>query len=177
MKKLSLISLAAIGLMALYGCDANTIDIDTTLKTTVESNITAPASMSPDLKVAAMAYPFTSSQKLSLKDNEDVKKYLDRLEDINIKSVTCMFSGIPASQTITELKIAVTAADMVVNVTTVVNNSSITLEIPKAQLDKVSQILLDQQEITITVSGKSTYAPMTLSTALSFATTIQAKVL
>jgi hypothetical protein len=49
--------------------------------------------------------------------------------------------------------------------------------VTKEQLTAISNKLLDELEITIVVSGKSTYAPMTLSSALDFATSIKAKVL
>jgi hypothetical protein len=176
MKKAFLLSMMAAATLLFNACESDTIDFDTNLKTTILSEISQPAQTAPELKVASL-YPFTTSKTLSLSDNKDVEKYLNKLKDINVKSIKCSFSGIPEGQSISDLTISVPEANVTINVPTLTNNTVLTLNVTKEQLTAISNKLLDELEITIVVSGKSTYAPMTLSSALDFATSIKAKVL
>jgi hypothetical protein len=162
-------------LIIINGCDKFTTDFDTNLNKTIQADVVATQAKSGILEV--VTFPFNATDVLEIKDNSKINDYIDRLKEINVNSITATFTGIPAGQTISELSISMPSVGVVINLTGIENNSQVTLDVNQEYLNAISGRLLDTHEITIEISGRSTYAPMTLSTLMSFAVTVKAKVI
>jgi hypothetical protein len=175
MRRISILLVFAPALFFIKGCDKITTDFDTNLNKTIRADVVAPQAKSGTMDV--VTYPFNVTDVLEIKDNSKINDYIDRLKEINVKSVTVTFTGIPAGQTITELGISMPSVGLAINLFDIENNSQVTLDVNPEYLNAISKRLLDTHEITIEISGRSTYAPMTLSTLMSFAVTVKAKVL
>ena len=164
-----------MGVLILSGCESITTDFDTNLKATILADIITPAEKS-SLK-GVTTYPFSSTKVLDIKENSKITEYIDRLKEINVKSVNCTFSGIPEGETITEMNISVQSVALDVSLENLVNGMSVTLDVSPNILNALSLELTDNQQITIMVSGKSTFAPMVLNTLMDMPVTVTATVL
>jgi hypothetical protein len=173
MKHIYTIAVVLTGLFLFSSCD-ETIDFDTNLETTILADVVEQTAKS-SLK-EAVTYPFSASKELDVTENSKVNDYIDRLNEITINSITCTFSGIPEGQKVTALTISIEAASLIITLEDIADGNSVTLDISPQLLNTVSELITDNHKITIDVSGFSTYAPMTLSTLVSAAATVSAKV-
>lgn len=176
MKKITAFTVVLAGLLIVNSCDSLTTSFDTNLSTTILVDVEQPQEGKSGLK-DAHTYPFSATKTLSIKDNSQINDYIDRLREINVNIVTATFTGIPSGETITELAITIESVDLNVTLEDLVNGVSVTLDISPQLLDDLSEELLDAQQITIGVSGYSTFAPMILSTLMDFEVTVTANVL
>jgi hypothetical protein len=173
MKHFFTIAVVLTGFFLLTSCD-ETVEFDTNLETTILADVEAPTAKS-SLK-GAVTYPFSALEDLDLTENSKVNDYIDRLNEVNVKSITCTFSGIPEGEIITVITISVEAAGLAVTLEDIANDNSVTLDISPELLNTVSELITDNHKITIGVSGFSTYAPMTLTTVVSASASVSAKV-
>ena len=176
MKKLRILGMLLVVLIILGGCDSITTDFDTNLRTTILADVQLPAEVKSTLKDVT-TYSFNASQKLDIKDNSKINDYIDRLKEINVQSITCTFTGIPSGETITELNISIQSVALDLALENLENGISVTLDVSNHLLNAISNELTDKHEITISVSGESTHAPMTLSTLMDFQVSVTARVL
>ena len=176
MKKIRTLAMVLIALIILGSCDKITTDFDTSLRTTILADVEQPSEVKSTLKDAT-TYPFNASQKLDIKDNSKINDYIDRLKEINVKSISCTFTGIPSGETITELNISIQSVALNLTLENLENGVSVTLDVSNQLLNAISNELTDKHETTIRISGESTYAPMTLSTLMDFQVSVTARVL
>ncbi len=175
MKTIITLAVVMTGMLILSGCESITTDFDTNLTTTILAEIKVPAEKSSLKDVTT--YPFTATKVLDIKENSRINEYIDRLKEINVKSITFTFSGIPAGETITELNISVQSVALDVTLEDLVNGVSVTLDVSPNILNSLSLELTDNQQITIIVSGESTFAPMVLNTLMDMPVTVTATVI
>jgi hypothetical protein len=173
MKQIITLLAGAAILLAINGCDSVTTDFDTNLNKTILAEVAEVKSGTKD----AVTYPFNATDVLDIRDNSKINDYFDRLKEINVNSIACTFTGIPSGETVTELTISIPSAGLGITLTDLDNATQVTLDVSPQILDAISKRLIETHEITIGISGRSTYAPMTLSTLMSFAVTVKARVL
>jgi hypothetical protein len=176
MKYIKSLTVLLMSLLIFNSCESTTVDFDTNLKTTIVAEVDAPQTVAIELKATA-GYPFSASQKLHIQDNSKVNDYIDRLKEMNVKSITATFTGIEEGETLTELNISIESVALDVTLQNVTEGQSITLDVSATVLNAISDLLIEEKEITISISGYSTFAPMTFNTLMDFAVTISAKVL
>ncbi len=157
------------GVIAMFwSCDEDvlTYKFDTTLKQTTIIDI-------EDNSLKSNAFPFESIDTLNLEDNEDLKKYIDLLNEIVINEISYSLNGIPKGETITKLNIAIEQTDFNVQLLKLSeNNTEAVLKISADKLKTVSTSLLTNKKLIIKTIGESTYAPMQLSVELDFDSSI-----
>ena len=175
MKKLMISAFAITGIIVICSCDSITTDFDTNLNKTIVSEIEQPQAKA--LTKNQTTYPFSSADVLDIRDNSKINDYIDRLKEIDVKSITCTFTGIPEGESITELNISLGTTGLEVNLSDITNQTQITLDVSHQFLNDISTQLVDNHELIIAISGESTFAPMTLNTFMSFAVTVTARVL
>ena len=176
MRKMKTLAMVLVALIILGSCDKITTDFDTSLKTTILADVQLPAEVKSTLKDVT-TYPFNASQKLDVKDNSKINDYIDRLKEINVQSITATFTGIPSGETITDLNISIQSVALDLTLENLENGVSVTLDVSNHLLNAISNELTDNHEITISISGESTYAPMTLRTLMDFQVSVTARVL
>lgn len=173
MKQMITLTVVLVGLLILNSCDSVTTSFDTNLKTTISADI---EDVNSGVKETT-TYPFNATETLKIKDNSRINEYIDRLKEINVNSVTSTFTGIPVGETITELNISVESVALDLTLEDIDNGLSVELDVSHQLLNDISEELIDKHEITIYISGQSTFAPMELSILMDFAVTVTASVL
>jgi hypothetical protein len=171
-KNLSSLTAIAVALLTFTSCDeATTVDFDTKLTTTIE----AEATEASELKSEAN-FPFAASAILNIEDDSKVKDYLDRIKEMDIKSVTATFTGIPEGHEILSLNIYVDNYKLPVTLENIINGQAITLDLSDAVLLNVSNTILDKKSVTLKIDGFAS-AEMKFSTLMQFDVTVKANVL
>lgn len=168
MKQYLFLLVAALALFS--SCDESVLDqkIETTFSKTLVADVTDPGTKST-------LYSFSVTDTLGLEENSELESYLDLIKDIALKSGSCTLAGIPVDETIEELTISVAKTNLSVTLTKLKdNNSKISLSISDADIAAASSLLKTEQMLIITVSGKTTSAPMILSVILDFDGTVTA---
>ncbi len=170
MKKLFFLLVPAF-LLGLTSCEEGlTYDFEQSITTSIIADII-------DNGLKTNAYPFDESETIDLTEIEGLEEYLDRLEDLEIKSAKAMLSGIPDGEEITSLTILVEQAGLSVTLNNLANNGdTLALDIPQAALDSASSLLLTQQAVEVRVMGESSYAPMELTVDVEFLTEVSASI-
>ncbi len=163
-------------LIILGSCDSITTNFETNLTTTILADVQLPEDVKSTLK-DFNTYPFHASQTLDIKDNSTINDYIDRLKEINVKSITATFTGIPPGEKITELNVSIQSVALDLNLENLENGVVVELDVSHQLLNSISNELTDNHGITIDISGASTYAPMTLSTLMDFQVAVTARVL
>lgn len=176
MKKLRILAVVLTGLLIPGSCSLITTDFDTNLRITILADVEKPPEKKSGLKDAA-TYPFSATEVLDIKDNSKINDYIDRLKEIEVQSIKCTFSGIPAGETITEFNISFSPVGINITLENITSGASVTLDVSPQLLDNISKQLTDNQPITINISGQSTYAPMVLSTLIDIPVAVTARVL
>jgi len=123
---------------------------------------------SVDLTAAVPAADFSASMDLELADNEDVEPYLQKIREINLKSLVVTVYGLGAGQTINTISLDVAGVGTIctqANITSV--NNTFTPVIDEAKLDQAGAKLKSEKKITVTVSGNAS-GPMTFTVGLVF---------
>jgi len=165
--KVSLI-LAAVLLFA--GCnllkDAAEVTISTEL--TADIPVVVAGKKSVEVTAGLSALDFSKTQDLSLSSNADIEPYLDKIREIDLKSLVITVNGLGASQTINSVSLDVAGVGNIFTQTNITaTNNSFTPVIAAGKLDQVAAKLLSDLKITLTVSGNAS-GPMTFTVSLNF---------
>lgn len=171
MKKLNVLTLTLFLIsMAFVSCEEGlNVNIDATFQKKITANIVD----SKKSEQATPLVPFFVMDSLDISEEPDVQDNIERLKDLEVKKVTCTLTGIPENQSISELNITIPETGLAVTLNSInENNNTVTLDITPELLNALAQFLYSNYQITIIVSGFSTYAPMQLGVELSFDSTL-----
>jgi len=169
--------LIAIASIVTIGCekvkDLNTVSFEPTFSTDLECNVPA-SGKAPLLKT------FTSSGTIDPQDDEDVKKYLNKIRTFEVTSLTGTITSIsPNNATLIAGSIVVSTSTSstqwsVENVPLTVGQK-ITLGNKAGEWDKVNQILKDGQKFTVTASGETDKAGILFTIKIEIKSKAEAK--
>ena len=151
-------------------------DIETTLEVTV------PVAVTEGLVIkstgGATDYSFSESATLLLAENDDVLDHIDKIKSISIQSLEVDIFGLQAGQEIISLTVSVSGVGTIVSLANITSSSGTFVpDVATNLLDQVAQKLLDNESITVTVSGTTNYAPMTFNIVMAFETLVEAGLL
>ncbi len=108
-----------------------------------------------------MSYAFSQSRTESLEENQNVNVNLNSLKSMNVEDFYVKFIGIQNNQSIDTVKVSV---EGVGPITTLEDIASSMLakqpEINSSILVQIGNILKSEQQLTVSVSGITTNAPM-----------------
>jgi len=158
--------------LTLAGCslikDAAEVTITTDLTTVIPVVVTGTKS------VNAPAVAFSQSQDLELADNTEIEPYLEKIREIDLKSLVVTVNGLTSGQTINTISLDVTGVGTICTQTNITSTTnSFTPEITSVILGQVGAKLKSDKKITITVHGDVS-GPMTFAVSLVFDTDIVA---
>lgn len=170
------ITLFLAAVMLLTGCDlfkdAAEITINTNL--TADIPVVVAPGKSADLISDATAVSFSGTATLSLADNPDIEDYLEKIREIDLKSVVITVNGLSAGQTINTVTVAVTGSGELGTQTNITSASnSFTPAVNATVYGKAEAALLADQEITITATGNAS-GPMAFTVRCNFTTAVVA---
>jgi hypothetical protein len=170
------ITLVLAAVMLLTGCDlfkdAAEITINTNL--TADIPVIVAVGKSADLISEANAVNFSGTAMLSLADNPDIENYLEKIREIDLKSVVITVNGLSAGQTINTVTVAVSGSGDLGTQTNITSTSnSFTPAVNATVYSNAEKALLADQEITITATGTAS-GPMTFTVRCNFTTAVVA---
>ncbi len=170
MKKIMTLLIASALMMT--GCslikDAAEVTITTDLTTTIPVVVTGGKS------TAAPSLTFSQSQDLELADNADIEPYLEKIREINMKSLVVTVNGLTSGQVINTISLDVTGVGTICTQTNITSTTnSFTPVISSAILEQVGAKLKSDKKITLTVHGNAS-GPMAFGVNLVFDTDIVA---
>lgn len=174
--KLKLLFLS-ITILLLSSCDsikeAITVPITTTLKVDVPLNVSVTKSLNLNNKAGAV-YNFTADKVLEISANVDMSNYINKIKSVDLKGVTISIVTLNGTEEVLTLDVSVSGVSGPVfsktNITATTNNpfSPVITPAIQAQLDLVETKLVADRKLTITVSGTTNTAPLTLTAKLAF---------
>jgi len=143
-------------LLLLAGCglieDAAEVTIDAQLSTTMQ--VTASGSKSAEITAVTNAVNFSKSQVLYLKDNTDLEPYLNKIREVEIKSVLVDIYGLNEGEVVTTLSLDVEGVGTIGTLTNVTSmNIAYTPVIDQAKLVLAGKKLKNDKKITLVVHG------------------------
>ena len=170
------ITLVLAAVMLLTGCDLFKDAAEITISTNLTADIpviVAPGK-SADLISDVNAVNFSGTATLSLADNPDIEDYLEKIREVNLKSVVITVNGLTSGQTINTVTVAVTGSGELGTQTNITSASnSFTPEVNATVYSKAEAALLANNEITVTATGNASGA-MTFTVHLNFTTDVVA---
>jgi hypothetical protein len=174
MKTKMTLLLAAV--MLLTGCnlfkDAAEITISTNL--TADIPVIVAPGKSADLISDVNAVNFSGTATLSLADNPDIENYLDKIREIDLKSVVITVNGLSAGQAVNSVTVTVAGSGELGTQTNITSASnSFTPAVNATVYSQAEADLLSDHEITVTATGNASGA-MTFTVHLNFTTDVVA---
>jgi hypothetical protein len=170
------VALFFAAVILLTGCDLFKDAAEITISTNLTADIpviVAPGK-SADLISEATAVNFSGSATLSLADNPDIEDYLEKIREIDLKSVVITVNGLSAGQTINSITVAVTGSGELGTQTNITSTSnSFTPVVNATVYSKAEAALLANNEITITATGSAS-GPMAFTVKCNFTTDVVA---
>jgi len=172
MKKIMTLLLASVLMLA--GCSLIKDAAEVTISTDLTSVIPVVVTGAKSVDAQATAITFSKSQDLKLADNADIEPYLEKIREINLKSLVVTVTGLTAGQAITTVSLDVTGVGTICTQTNITSTTnSFTPMISSAILEQVGAKLKSDKKITITVHGEAS-GLMTFAASLVFDTDIVA---
>ncbi|MCE1199385.1 MAG: hypothetical protein LWW85_10490 [Marinilabiliales bacterium] len=162
----------------LFSCsaikEAITVPVNTTLK--VDMPFTVSVTKSASLDKAGTTYSFTSTKVLQVSDNTDMTAYINKIKAVDLRAVTVTMQGLTGTQQVLTLDISVSGVNgpvfSIANISSTSNNpfSPTITSTVQSQLDLVAAKLVSDRQLTLTISGTTNDAPMSLTAQLAFDT-------
>ena len=175
MSKTSL--LFGIILLILSSCsaikDAITVPVTTNLQ--VDVPITVASVKSANLNDKAVTfYSFTATKVLQVADNVDMTSYINKIKSVDLRGVTVTIATLTGSDQVLTLDLAVTGITgpvfSIANIGATLNNpfSPTISAAVQSQFNLVEAKLVSDRALTITITGTTNNAPLTLTAKLAF---------
>jgi hypothetical protein len=157
--------------------DAATVTISTEIKADIPVVVAASPAKSGNQDGGLSAIDFSKSQDLMLSGNTDVEPYLDKIKEVNLKSLTVTINGLMEGQTINTVALDVAGVGNIFTQTNItMANNTFSPAISAETLNMVGAKLYNEKMITLTLSGNVS-GPVTFTVSLNFDTDIVANVL
>jgi hypothetical protein len=170
------VALFFAAVILLTGCDLFKDAAEITISTNLTADIPVVVAVgkSADLISEATAVNFSGSATLSLADNPDIEDYLDKIREVDLKSVVITVNGLSAGQTINSVTVSVTGSGELGTQTNITSASnSFTPAVNASVYSQAEADLLADHEITVTATGNASGA-MTFTVHLNFTTDVVA---
>lgn len=169
----------SIATLVFFSCssikEAITVPITTTLSVDVPITVSTTKSVNLNNK-AGTTYTFTADKVLEVAANVDITPHINKIKSVDLRGVTVTILTLTGTQEVLTLDISVAGVTGPVfsktNITATNNNpfSPVITPAIQSQLDLVEAKLVADRKLTITVSGTTNAAPLTLTAKLAFDT-------
>jgi hypothetical protein len=168
------ITLFLAAVMLLTGCDLfkNAAELTITTNLTADIPVIVAPGKAADLFSEATAVNFSGTSTLTLAGNHDIADYLEKIREIDLKSVVITINGLSAGQTINTITVAVAGSGELGTQTNIsFASNSFTPAVNASVYSKAEADLLADQEITVTATGTASGA-MSFTVHLNFTSAI-----
>lgn len=155
----------------LFSCDkikdANTIDFDTSVTMEVPISV---------LEKSTADFTFSETGYASLYDEPDIYDHLDKIKSIDVENLHVVFYGLDAMTEISTITLSVQGVGEVVTLTNVTSTNAVhNPNISSSVLKKIADQLESTYQITATLSGSSTTAPVWFTVNMEYDVHIEAE--
>ncbi|WP_346857125.1 hypothetical protein [uncultured Draconibacterium sp.] len=163
--------------LLLFSCDkiedANTIDFDTNMDMYIDVGVEGNTAV---LVKSAADYTFSESGYASLYDNSDLWDYLDHIKSIEVDNLEIMFYGLESGAQINSITLSVSGVGDIVTLQNITSaNSTQHPTISSSVLTQLANHLINNLEITATVSGTTDTGPMWFGINISYDLLVKVK--
>jgi len=107
-------------------------------------------------------YSFTKEVNLDFNDISELKDYLNKLEDVDVNSVTCKLTNVTGGEVIS-LQISVPDLNYEVEIPSVVPNQDLSVNFTTEQLNTISNELLQYKKLKVIISGTVSDRPLSFT--------------
>lgn len=162
----------------LFSCsaikDAITVPVNTSLQVDIPISVSVTKSGQLTDKAGTTTYSFSAEKVLQVSENMDMTSYINKIKSVDLKAVSIAIGGLKGSEEVLTLDVAVSGISGPIfsqsNITATNNNPfspSVTGAL-QTQLDLLEPKVVADRKLTITISGTTNAAPLTLTAKLSF---------
>lgn len=179
----TLITLLTLSL-TFNSCDQIKEILTVSISTTIEGQIplqlayttnTFPESNLNITKASAINYEISSD--ISIADNPELYPYLNKIKEIDVRSIQIIFTGLQEGEIIDYITISVVGVGELSSITNVTNtNNSFNPSISSEILKSVSNDLLNKNKISVNIKG-GTNGPLNCSVNFKIDTRVKAQAL
>jgi len=146
-------------------------DIELSKTTLVEVNTVKASS----LKMAE-TYPFSETINLDFTNINEIKDYLDKLEGVDVTSVTCTITNLTGGE-VKSLNVSVPDLNFDFDISTAALNTPLFVNFTTEQLDAIANYLLLNKNLKITITGTVTEQPVSFNIETTALVDVEVKVL
>ena len=114
--------------------------------------IEADVIKSTQVKIGETEVPFSKTLTLDLNNISEIQNYLNHLEDIDIKSVTCRITNI-SEDLISSLQISVPSLGYTLLISPIYVNNALEVSFTSKQLEEIANSILEDKSLVIVLSG------------------------
>lgn len=171
-------------ILTITSCDKIKDLLTVSISTTIEGQIPLQVGITPqsqtksnfnDTKASAINY--NVNHNISIADNPDLKPYLSKIKEINIRSIQVEFIGLNKGEIIDFITISVAGVGELASITNVTSsNNSFSPSISSDLLSSISKDLLKNKKITVNIKGE-TNGPLKCFVNLKMDTKVKAQAL
>ncbi|MFA6758909.1 MAG: hypothetical protein WCR61_06260 [Bacteroidales bacterium] len=149
-------------ILTISSCDKVKEMLTVSITTSIEGNIplqvgtTTQGSVESRLPATKASMSYNVNHNISIADNSDLKPYLSKIKEIDIKSIKVEFTGLKAGETINFITISVTGVGELASITNVTSTNNIfSPTISSSLLSSVSKDVLNNKKITVNIKGET----------------------
>jgi|GEM_PF-1182799 len=164
-------------LLTLASCsaikDAITVPVTTSLQVDVPISVVVTKSANLNDK-AGTIYNFTATKVLQVADNVDMTSYINKIKSVDLRGVSVTIATLTGTDQVLTLDLSVSGITgtlfSVTNIGATLNNPftpTITTDV-QAQLNQVEAKIVSDRALTITITGTTNNAPLSLTAKLAF---------
>ncbi|MDQ1769838.1 hypothetical protein GQR60_08585 [Labilibaculum sp. A4] len=145
------------------------------LKLSKKTLVTVNSDKSAAIK-SAENHPFSETISLDFNDLSEVKEYLNKLEAVDVTSVTCKITDLSAGE-VNSLNLSVPDLNFDFDIPTVSENQALFVNFTTEQLDAIANELLQSKNLKMIISGTVTEKPVSFNIETTALVDVEVKVL
>jgi hypothetical protein len=140
-----------------------------------ETTITVNSVKTNSLKMEE-SFPFSETINLDFADLKEIKDYLNKLEAVDVTSVTCKVTNLTGGE-VKSLTISVPDLNFDFDIPTVSLNQPLFVNFTTEQLDAIANTLLQNKNLKITITGTVTEQPVSFNIEITALVDVEVEVL
>ena len=110
---------------------------------------------------------FTVTETIKIEDNFDLEPYINKIKTINLDTLVVTVTGLAPGEIINTVSLEVEGIGNIITLSNITStNNKFTPDIPKSKFDSVASKLLNEKQVTATVTG-NTSGPLSVTLGVS----------
>ena len=171
MNKRTFFTIIIASILLFSGCEKIKELMTFTIKTQFETEfpvvVTEFGVKSSEGTSAGAPIQFNVTETIKIEDNFDLEPYINKIKEINLDTLVVTVTGLTQGQTINSVSLDAEGIGNIITLSNItMTNNKFTPDIPKSKFDSVASKLLNEKQITATVSGNRS-GPLSVTLGIS----------